>query len=291
MNGSIQLRWTAAATCSRHRPGGARGPGRRRRTRRSPKQPKRSEAAEHPDRKSAVGSGSRPSQCQSLAGRCPAARPAPRGRTGRGGASPAAAVLAPAVPALGDGRAGSVAGRRAGLVRPRAGAVSTPGGRPCRSRPLRPAARAGPVAPGEDGQCPEHEPGRTGSRRSGSRRTPSCSCAAARAGSGSSRTRRRTAGRGRRAADPATRAGPSRTGRSPRSRPRSTRTGTAAGSGCRPASCRAAGRPTSAVRWAQSMAIPQGRSVGGPYSSWLKKLPQRAIACMISRPITTRRPR
>ena len=31
----------------------------------------------------------------------------------------------------------------------------------------------------------------------------------------------------------------------------------------------------SATRWRQSMAMPHGRSVGGPYSSWLKKFPMR----------------
>ena len=30
------------------------------------------------------------------------------------------------------------------------------------------------------------------------------------------------------------------------------------------------------TRWAQSIAMPHGRLVGGPYSSWLKKLPRRA---------------
>ena len=39
-----------------------------------------------------------------------------------------------------------------------------------------------------------------------------------------------------------------------------------------------------ATRWAQSMVMPHGRSVGGPYSSWLKKLPQRPMACMTNRP-------
>jgi hypothetical protein len=29
--------------------------------------------------------------------------------------------------------------------------------------------------------------------------------------------------------------------------------------------------------------MPQGSVVGGPYSSWLKKLPQRPIACMRNR--------
>ena len=32
----------------------------------------------------------------------------------------------------------------------------------------------------------------------------------------------------------------------------------------------------STTRWAQSIAMPHGRFVGGPYSSWLKKLPQPA---------------
>jgi len=31
------------------------------------------------------------------------------------------------------------------------------------------------------------------------------------------------------------------------------------------------------------MGIPHGSVVGGPYSSWLKKLPQRAIACIRNR--------
>ena len=38
-----------------------------------------------------------------------------------------------------------------------------------------------------------------------------------------------------------------------------------------------------ATRWAASILIPHGRVVGGPYSSWLKKLPQRPIACMTNR--------
>ena len=33
--------------------------------------------------------------------------------------------------------------------------------------------------------------------------------------------------------------------------------------------------------------IPHGRVVGGPYSSWLKKFPQRPIACMTNRPGAT----
>ena len=32
------------------------------------------------------------------------------------------------------------------------------------------------------------------------------------------------------------------------------------------------------------MVMPHGRSVGGPYSSWLKKLPQRPIACITKMP-------
>ena len=38
------------------------------------------------------------------------------------------------------------------------------------------------------------------------------------------------------------------------------------------------------TRWAQSMVMPHGRSVGGPYSSWLKKLPQRPMACITKMP-------
>src|SRR4029079_16996537 len=34
----------------------------------------------------------------------------------------------------------------------------------------------------------------------------------------------------------------------------------------------------------QSIAMPQGSVVGGPYSSWLKKFPQRPTACMTNRP-------
>ena len=30
--------------------------------------------------------------------------------------------------------------------------------------------------------------------------------------------------------------------------------------------------------------MPHGRFVGGPYSSWLKKLPHRPIACITNRP-------
>jgi hypothetical protein len=41
------------------------------------------------------------------------------------------------------------------------------------------------------------------------------------------------------------------------------------------------------VRYWHSIAIPQGRFVGEPYSSWLKKLPQRAIACIANRPGAT----
>ena len=32
------------------------------------------------------------------------------------------------------------------------------------------------------------------------------------------------------------------------------------------------------------MAMPHGRSVGGPYSSWLKKFPRRPMACITNRP-------
>ncbi len=32
------------------------------------------------------------------------------------------------------------------------------------------------------------------------------------------------------------------------------------------------------------MAMPQGALVGGPYSSWLKKLPSRPIACIANSP-------
>ena len=35
-----------------------------------------------------------------------------------------------------------------------------------------------------------------------------------------------------------------------------------------------------AIRCTHSIGIPQGSVVGGPYSSWLKKLPQRATACI-----------
>ena len=35
------------------------------------------------------------------------------------------------------------------------------------------------------------------------------------------------------------------------------------------------------------MAMPHGRSVGGPYSSWLKKFPQRPIACITKMPGAT----
>ena len=38
-----------------------------------------------------------------------------------------------------------------------------------------------------------------------------------------------------------------------------------------------------ATRWAQSIAIPHGNVVGGPYSSWLKKFPNRPTACMMKR--------
>src|SRR3954454_18302730 len=41
--------------------------------------------------------------------------------------------------------------------------------------------------------------------------------------------------------------------------------------------------PTRGGRW---IAIPQGRFVGGPYSSWLKKFPQRPTASMTNRPGT-----
>src|SRR4051794_19909744 len=37
------------------------------------------------------------------------------------------------------------------------------------------------------------------------------------------------------------------------------------------------------MRWTHSMGMPHGRVVGGPYSSWLKKLPQRAMACIVNR--------
>ena len=40
----------------------------------------------------------------------------------------------------------------------------------------------------------------------------------------------------------------------------------------------------STTRWAQSIAMPHGRLVGGPYSSWLKKFPRRPIACITNRP-------
>jgi hypothetical protein len=33
--------------------------------------------------------------------------------------------------------------------------------------------------------------------------------------------------------------------------------------------------------------MPQGRLVGEPYSSWLKQLPQRAIACIAKSPGAT----
>ena len=38
------------------------------------------------------------------------------------------------------------------------------------------------------------------------------------------------------------------------------------------------------TRWSQSMAMPHGRFVGGPYSSWLKKFPQRPMACITKMP-------
>ena len=38
------------------------------------------------------------------------------------------------------------------------------------------------------------------------------------------------------------------------------------------------------MRCAHSIAMPHGASVGGPYSSWLKKLPQRAMPCAKSVP-------
>ena len=41
------------------------------------------------------------------------------------------------------------------------------------------------------------------------------------------------------------------------------------------------------IRWEHWIAIPQGRFVGGPYSSWLKKLPHRATACIANRPGAT----
>ena len=43
-------------------------------------------------------------------------------------------------------------------------------------------------------------------------------------------------------------------------------------------------RGRAAIRWAQSIGIPHGSVVGEPYSSWLKKLPQRAMACIVNRP-------
>ena len=44
---------------------------------------------------------------------------------------------------------------------------------------------------------------------------------------------------------------------------------------------------TVSTRWAQPIAMPHGRLVGGPYSSWLKKLPQRAMPCANSAPGTS----
>ena len=38
-----------------------------------------------------------------------------------------------------------------------------------------------------------------------------------------------------------------------------------------------------ATRFLHWMAIPHGRFVGGPYSSWLKKFPSRPIACIANR--------
>ena len=48
-----------------------------------------------------------------------------------------------------------------------------------------------------------------------------------------------------------------------------------------------AGQGYAATRWAQSIGIPHGSVVGGPYSSWLKKLPQRAMACIVNSPGAT----
>ena len=47
------------------------------------------------------------------------------------------------------------------------------------------------------------------------------------------------------------------------------------------------GALTAAVRLAHSISMPHGRPVGGPYSSWLKKFPHRAIACMTNAPRAT----
>src|SRR5436189_2588659 len=47
------------------------------------------------------------------------------------------------------------------------------------------------------------------------------------------------------------------------------------------------GQAYAATRWAQSIGMPHGSVVGGPYSSWLKKLPQRAMASIVNRPGAT----
>ena len=46
-------------------------------------------------------------------------------------------------------------------------------------------------------------------------------------------------------------------------------------------------RQVGPTRYSHSIGMPHGRVVGGPYSSWLKKFPQRAIACIVNRPGAT----
>ena len=41
------------------------------------------------------------------------------------------------------------------------------------------------------------------------------------------------------------------------------------------------------MRCAQSIGMPHGSFVGVPYSSWLKKFPQRAMACITNSPGAT----
>ena len=48
-----------------------------------------------------------------------------------------------------------------------------------------------------------------------------------------------------------------------------------------------AGQAYWTIRCEHWIAIPHGRFVGGPYNSWLKKFPQRAMACIVNRPGAT----
>ncbi len=41
------------------------------------------------------------------------------------------------------------------------------------------------------------------------------------------------------------------------------------------------------TRYWHSIGMPHGRVVGEPYSSWLKKFPHRAMACITNRPGAT----